>query len=285
MITPQAVVEAQLALKALYAEDAFDSAHRAGADTLRVAPDARLAPHWNVLGRITAIDAAFRIGPITFGSKRCFYGWHLVSATDPKSHLAVVRGTETIYEWIIDGEMAPRKAHHIAGEVETGFYDLYCSMRYWPNGGNEVPLLDLVKGLPPTATLTIVGHSLGAALAELFTFDAAAIAGDRVTGMFIAAPRVGDNDFRTVFARRVSKATRGLAYERDIVPRVPAGFGYEPLLCEQIISTAGLLVEIADTVAASHHALSYAALRNPNVLKSFVPIPLDIPFLRAITIL
>ena len=82
-------------------------------------------------------------------------------------------------------------------------------------------------GVPATASIAVVGHSLGSALATLYTMENAK--GDQIhtpTLCTFASPRVGDADFVAAFSALPLTSWR-IVNEPDIVPTQPpelAGF-------------------------------------------------------------
>src|SRR6185437_10642993 len=107
-----------------------------------------------------------------------------------------------------------------------------------------------------TGSLTVVGHSLGAALASYTAFDAAyALGKQRCAARLFASPRPGDASFASEFAGRLSDCV-SYAYAMDIVPMVPVGFGYcalEPFVAKLSGATAAARIRI--TPLCNHHAL------------------------------
>lgn len=278
VIAPQApapeapLTDAELALLALYAEDAFQMARRrSGADLTWVAPDPRLAPRWRVVGTLTAVDALIRIGRHKIGARRVFYGW-LLRSRGGRLALAI-RGTATRVEWAIDCMFAPRTAHPMAGRVESGFWDVYASMQL-----DGRPLTSIAKdaGEP----ITVVGHSLGAALATYASFELAK-AGATVRGVFVASPRPGDKAFSEAFGAAVPDH---MMYRNaaDLVPRVPFWFGYSDVPKVTVLSPSKAGITITGGPAGQHHVLSYVALMDRRSLKSFKPLPIDQQFLDCV---
>lgn len=264
--------DCELSFLALYAEDAFQMARRTpGADLARVAPDLRLFPRWRVVGTLTAVDALMRVGRCKVGAKRVFYGWLLRSID---GHLALaIRGTATRIEWAIDCMIALRSAHPVAGRVESGFWDVYASMQL-----DGKPLRSIVKeGGEP---ITVVGHSLGAALATFASLELAR-AGAKVRGVFVASPRPGDRRFCEAFGKAVPDHVmyRNVA---DLVPRVPFWFDYSSVPNVKTLSAQKAGIRITGGPAGQHHVISYAALMDRFSLRTFRALPIDRQFLDCV---
>jgi len=246
---------AELAQLVLYAEDQY-LADRAN---LAPIPDPRLAPHWRVLGYLTAVDALFRRGQsVAFGDPTC-YGYLAQSLIDPRRFVCAVRGTQGILEWIEDAEFIP-VAHPVAGRVESGFWSIYQSMTYIPVGspaafGAALGIADAVG----SGELVVLGHSLGSALATYLTFDLAADLGERVQGCYFASPRAGDAAFAQAFAARVPVSVV-YNYELDIVPRIPRGADYTDLASVHWIGIEAAEARIAFDLGCHHHLICYAAM-------------------------
>lgn len=264
-----ALTDWELAYLALYAEDTFCAALKGGWSLNAPPPDPRLAPDWQVLGTLTAVDAPVRIGKYKVGAREVFYGWLLQGFGQ---RVLAIRGTQRLAEWLIDGLFAPRGAHPVAGKVESGFWGVYASMRV-----DGKPITDIAAGGP----ITVVGHSLGAALATYASLELAQV-GAKVRGVFVASPHPGDKAFCQAFGAAVPDHVlyRNAA---DYVPRVPFWFGYADVPNVKTLSAAGSGVTITGGPAGQHHVLSYAALMDRNALASFKPLPIDQQFLDCIS--
>lgn len=259
-------------------------------------PDPRLAPEWIVRGTVLGKDALFRGDPETVGDQVVFYGWLLESAARPGVFVLVIRGTAGIIEWLEDAEFFSRP-YPGAGRVEDGFFGVYQTMRLADGGA---ALAADVAARVGSGALTVTGHSLGATLAAYAAFELAApgLLGGRsgapgapagaaialpgpLSAVLFAPPRPGDRAFGDAFAARLPGA-RAYAYEPDIVPRVPFWFGFAPLPGTVELPGPAAPPRIRCSVTCNHHALSYATLIDPEVLKGFSPAPGDERFLYCI---
>lgn len=267
---PEPTPDWALAFLALYAEDCFQTARAAGGNLAAPRPDPRLSPDWRILGTLTAVDAPFRIGRHKLFPRKVFYGWRLQKIATGEIVLAI-RGTQSMAEWAIDGLISPRRPHAVAGRVHDGFADLAASLRV-----DDKPLASIAEDGP----ITVVGHSLGAALATLVSFELAR-AGAKVRGVFVASPRVGDAMFARAFGAVVPDHVM-LRNAADLVPKVPAFFGYSDVPNVVTLSAAKAGITITGGLPGQHHVLSYAALRDRNALAAFRPLSIDRPFLDCI---
>lgn len=244
------------------------------------APDPRLVPHWRVRGSITGQDAIFRDGPMQLG-ERVFYGWLLESLVLPQHYALVIRGTEGIIEWVIDAEFCPRAAHPVAGEVESGFWGLYQTLRYQPiNTTESLPLSSIAREVGP-GWIAVIGHSLGAALATYAAFDLAADLGSHVHGCFVASPRPGNDAFARAFSQRVPHHLM-LENVSDVVPKVPFGFGYCSVPNVQQLSAKTSGINLCEGLVCQHHAIIYGALCDPSLLDSFKPVAAELRYLKCL---
>jgi len=219
---------------------------------------------------------------MTLGGSCEFYGWTLESVERPGEFLVDIRGTIGMAEWAKDAEFAQRP-HPVVGRVEVGFDDIYRSMGLDGTAGKAAD--DLAKLLKDATSVTVTGHSLGAAEALLLSFDLAAPErlGRRVQTVVFASPRPGDSAFGRALQMRIP-GHRAYAYELDIVPRIPFGFDYAPVpeTIELSAIHPGLHIEFG--LAAYHHALTYATLIDRASFARFTPIDVDKPFVRCISI-
>jgi hypothetical protein len=151
------------------------------------------------------------------------------------SQLAVVfRGTDSIWDWVKDGEFfrVPFSEVPNGGWTEYGFTSLYRTLKVWAPGGAAAEgvtdgqsLTDWAAGLDANVKPVIAGHSLGGALAILH----AAVVGSRGLAnqlYTMAAPQVGDWQFVQTFEHLPSDSSR-IYNKPDWVPALPGALlGY-----------------------------------------------------------
>ncbi|MDA8119147.1 MAG: lipase family protein [Gammaproteobacteria bacterium] len=262
----QLAADAELAFLALYAEDAFSAARSAAqADLTTVAPDPRLASDWDVRATLTAVDDVPGIGRADV-----FYGWLLEHAG---RFVLAIRGTADAEEWILDGEFWPRGARGIPGTVETGFWSVAETLKI--DGKPLAELVGIVNG-----PITVVGHSLGAALATYAAYELAR-AGMTVSARMIASPHPGDGTFAAAFGSAVPDHVAYVNTD-DLVPDVPGLFSYTHVPNVVNLDPAALGVELNGGPAGDHHVLSYVAMMSRPTFAAFKPLPIDQKFVDCV---
>jgi hypothetical protein len=222
-------------------------AEKAGAVT--IAPPAPAG--CEALGVLTAVDAAFRLGPIVLLPERVFYGWLLRQGAEV---IAVLRGTEDILEWGEDADAVPVPHKASGGHVHQGFYGIFSTLQLETAQG---AVLDPVSAITAEAeAVTVTGHSLGAPLSLYLGTNLADHV--HVTGKFFASPRPGDERFVDWAAGKMTYTS--YRYAPDLVPDVPKGLGYSLLPGTVVLP---LDPAIGTDPAAAHHAANYAHLLDP----------------------
>jgi len=276
------VSAAQNALLVMYGFDMCSAVP----SNLAPVPDARIAAAGfnNVVGYLTASDAILvtglslrsrMFGSSNDGLNRVCYGY--VASRGPAEYIAVVRGTHGLLEWADELDfLMMRHPNPAAGFVDQGFWGIYQTMMFHPVlGGVPVPAAQGLANLPPGASLAVLGHSLGSALATYLTLDLA-LGGTPVKGCFFASPRTGSQGFVDFF-ENMNINYDLWNYAQDKVPTVPTRdlihfSNYASLRQEKTIPVdGGIGVTIDSTLPCFHHLICYAALLDPATYKAALP--------------
>lgn len=144
--------------------------------------------------------------------------------------VAVIRGTQTILEWLHDAAFlfVPNPVHAGGGLTEDGFTAIYRSLRAGsdPNAPSAISAIANLVGNGGATRITVTGHSLGAALATLLGLDAGLNSGIKSPTVYtFASPRVGELFFHHTYDSVVPDTYR-VHNRADVVPQVPT-FPYE----------------------------------------------------------
>lgn len=161
------------------------------------------------------------------------YGAVFRSLDDPSHYIYAFRGTASGLDVLDDlgAEMKDFVAFDQSisipkdVKVEAGFDDVYRSAKN-KTPSMQMQLFELVDQLNasenPIKSLWVTGHSLGAALCQLFSLDLA-LSRPEITSLNInyASPRVGNAEFVDFFERSSAKNTLRVQNTHDKVPCVP----------------------------------------------------------------
>jgi triacylglycerol lipase len=252
-----------LGLLAMYAEDMYT------VGSLNPPADPRVAAAgWTIEGYLTAHDALFpprgaarqqlSVNP----TSRVFFGFHAKSNADSNSHVAVIRGTDGIVEWVIDAEfLLMPHPRHPGVKVEQGFWNIYQTMSLADPGTGVTTHQNATEGVADTVgagTVVVVGHSLGSALATYLADDLAERMKPRASACLFASPRTGDTAWAALFASAVTEY-RLFNYILDIVTHVPA-LGYATLPNATVIQPATAQTGIRFDIFCNHHLICYCAM-------------------------
>lgn len=148
----------------------------------------------------------------------------VLKSADGSQMAVIVRGTRTAAEWRADLSYAQVTDPSYPGLVSKGF--LTSANALWPALQQLVQREVLQGGV---SSVTIAGHSLGAAMATMLSYRAQVYLDQQlpaagkpplaVGALLFAAPNVGNNAFVAAFNSKVN--ARRIAYVYDLIPQVP----------------------------------------------------------------
>jgi len=223
-----------------------------------------------------------------------FYGFIAQSLADATQFVLAIRGTSNGVEWWDDANALLKVPFKDSGcgsvgsgfariydtlevvERPTGTTDVLVPKSLKPIGGFSQQVSALVTrraaatareaGLVPSASVTVTGHSLGAALATLYAMDNAR--NDQVLNPLLctfASPRVGDSTFATTF-NGLGLASWRIVNVRDIVPYLPPEFvGFSHVDAAQSFDSTG---KVTSSYYCWHSLATYLSLIDTRVQPS-----------------
>jgi hypothetical protein len=181
---------------------------------------------WAPLGQLRADDdIVLKIDDCYFGIvMQCLKSFGPFRAGDV---LVGVKGTSDLREWLDDAASVfeVHGAPNTPGDVANGFWKIYQTLKFsnLANTSKDDPvksICDLVQG---EASLYVVGHSLGAALATYLTYDLVQNLGrqaNRVQPYFFASPKTGTSPNVQNYLKNVPFYNL-TNYQNDLVPKLP----------------------------------------------------------------
>ena len=266
----QAILYAQL-VNAAYAIDPANAKDAAG----QAVTAGKVT--FDVVTSIFANDLCTDMNPER-GNNRVSMGL-VLQASGGGDVVVAIRGTEGIHEWIHDAQFLACPCPFMAsgGHTEDGFTDMYRSLKTEldqasPSITQALPKLQFPR---PLTSLTICGHSLGAALAKLLALDIAVNTNFTPTVYTYASPRVGDPQFVSMYKYAVPNTVR-VANRLDLVPKLPLPPLYEHVLGLAELTSATLFppkVLIKPELACLHILTSYLYLLS--LQAGAAPLPLQ----------
>lgn len=166
------------------------------------------------------------------------YGLVFQSFVDPGTFIFAFRGTDSdmdAYEDVLffttdfvptSGTISPTP--HVA----SGFYGIYDGMGGSMTQSMRQQLFSMIDKYKPQHVY-ITGHSLGAALSQLFSLDLAISQPVTSTNINFASPMVGTDSWQTAYDATIASANSIRVYNYwDYVPSLPpADFGYCAVGC------------------------------------------------------
>lgn len=162
------------------------------------------------------------------------YGLIYQSAAQNSTYLIAFRGTSSEYDMILDLESGIKTNFRPYNtpdnfpsniEVGDGFDKIYSTKNQTMPATMQQQIFTALKNLPTPAThIFITGHSLGGALASLFTLDlAVSLPGIAITSITFASPRVGTANWQKIYNEtyNLQNKTIRIRNSYDLVPKVP----------------------------------------------------------------
>ncbi len=271
---PVAAVACGQFVKAAY------SMYKAAPDNLTPSPSADFPQGYRLAAWVQMRD--FILGSLT----PVFYGFIAQSTTDPKRFTLAIRGTSNGVEWWDDANAVVKTPFKVpgCGSVGAGFARIYDTLEVVeptaPALAAPARSLGLAGGfsrqvsallhrhapaavaaaapLGPGASLTVTGHSLGAALATLYAMENAHT--DRTANELLctfASPLVGDAAFAAVF-NALSLTSWRIVNAPDVVPKLPPEiFGFRHVNAEQLYNSIG---KVTPSFGCWHALSTYLSL-------------------------
>ncbi len=192
-----------------------------------------------------------------------FYGFIAAPSASHGDLVLAIRGTEDFTEWLLDFDVVPLRYMNL-GFAAAGFGSIAKTFSFSDSTGASYDLPGAIAKLnaeTPIASLTILGHSLGSALATLAAGQLASenTAGvkDLITVWTFASPRVGLLDFMDNYNKAVPNTYR-IWNNLDLVPGVPVlpyvhvgGSG------EELKQSQAQMNELDTTPSCEHHLATY----------------------------
>jgi hypothetical protein len=162
------------------------------------------------------------------------YGLVFQSSSDPGTLIFAFRGTDSDLDAWEDAHfltvpfVPTRGALQPAPHVSTGFYGVYNDKGGAMAASMRQQLFVLLGKYQPTR-LYVTGHSLGAALSQLFTLDLAVSQPMTQQNINFASPMVGTGSWQAAYQATVAAGGSVRVYNYwDYVPSLPpAEFGYK----------------------------------------------------------
>jgi C1A family cysteine protease/GH25 family lysozyme M1 (1,4-beta-N-acetylmuramidase) len=224
-----------------------------------------------------------------------FYGFIAQSQAAPDRFVVAIRGTTNLVEWWDDFNALGKTPFKVenCGNVGAGFARIYDTLEViecpgeaapapavlrsmQPAGGFAQQVSALIRrrtttrppaggpareALPPHASVEVTGHSLGAALATLYTMENAHT--ERITNPMLctfASPLVGDAKFAEVF-NELGLSSWRIDNVRDLVTKVPPViFGFVHVDEEQQVDSTG---KVTPNFGCWHSLATYLSLIDP----------------------
>lgn len=165
------------------------------------------------------------------------------SASQRDHYLIAFRGTSSQEDMLLDLESGALAKFVPAADpthfptniyVGDGFNKIYTTKKAGMSASLQQQVFDALAQLKdPVQNILITGHSLGGALASLFTLDMAVTHPKvSITSITYASPRVGTSNWQTIYQQtyQLLEKTIRVRNSHDLVPKVPPSiwpFGFK----------------------------------------------------------
>ncbi|SFN77012.1 lipase family protein [Xenorhabdus japonica] len=232
---------------------------------------------WKVIAYISANDLSFSVTPrkIVWPDHVC-YGYVAEKSNSPGEYVVAIRGTdpsiflEDLHDGLIDFTSPWTRFPKV--EVSQGFFSVYDSMKLItiePESYHDYSNLKLAEAITRligvNCQFTIVGHSLGSAIASYLMYEIGSIAPNHSACLF-ACPRPGNREFSKYITQNFSNFAV-FNYIDDIIPHLPPDIlGYSSLDYTNEFKPQTKL-DISDGPLCSHYLINYIARLDLDVFK------------------
>jgi triacylglycerol lipase len=198
-----------------------------------------------------------------------YYGFVAESTTTPGAYVVALRGTQSWEEWWDDfhWELVQCPGMPSGAYVAEGFLALYQTFAF-AVPGSPAPSTPLARTDPlsafgggPVSSLVLVGHSLGSALATLYSADLGLAGAVQPKLYTLASPRVGNTAFVAGFDAAVGTSYRVWNWP-DLVPAFPKDpfDNYEHVKGGYEVDSLGYPTVVQISVTCFHSLLTYLFL-------------------------
>lgn len=208
------------------------------------------------------------------------------SSSQKNTYLIAFRGTSSLDDMLLDLESGASLAFtpfHNPGDfpknvyVGDGFNKIYTTQKHGMTASLQNQIFSVLTALPDTPTeIFITGHSLGGALASLFTLDlAVSLPNVGITSITFASPRVGISNWQTVYNKTYNLQNKTIRIRNtyDLVPKAPPAnwpFNFTDIGQEFLLSFSVEKdhLEISDIILSWHALTNYTYVVTRAVIAS-----------------
>lgn len=239
---------------------------------------------FNFLQRFSGFD------DVIWGSgKEERYALLYQSSSQSNCYLIAFRGTSSPDDMLLDLESGRLLAFTPFGNsgnfpknvyVGDGFNKIYTTKNNTMSASLQNQIFAALSSLPqPPTDIFITGHSLGGALASLFTLDLAVSLPDvGITSITFASPRVGTSNWQTVYNQTYNLQDKTIRVRNsyDLVPKVPPAdwpFSFKDIGQEFPVSFSVQKdhIDVSDIILSWHalsnytYVVTHAVIASPQV--------------------